>query len=456
MEGCTQFHHRPLAETAITENRGLKIVPRIIKRIVITLLVGIVVALAAGWWYIHPARGPRLAVNPNEKGYVETVEGTVVLHLRGTPYEMGYQHGALAKEKVKKAEAGFNLLLGRAKREVGLPSFATKLILDVVYRLCLNNIPERLLREMEGIADGAGVDLQTIRRMHAVSEVTERHCSVFAAWGKATKDGKMYFGRNFDWMMDGGMQNDAALILYQPEAKGMIPFASAGYIGLVGVLSGMNMDGVAIGQIGAVSRDQSFAGLPLMLVMRRVVEESHNVDEATAILTKVKRTVGYNYVVADAKANTARAYETCAHHSAVFKDNDPKEIVEYALPIENAVFRADEAMDPTVRSFQTCSMGYPNLPYGCNSYDHRYKGMATWIKDNYGRIDSAIALDIVRAVAMRGSNLHAVICNVTDHEMWVAHAQGSEDAWKQPFIKYDLNELFKRPEDRGKYAAGSQ
>ena len=421
---------------------------RIIKRIAITLLVVIVVVVAAGWWYIHPARGPKLAINPNEKGYVETIEGTTVLHLRGTPYEMGYQHGALAKEKAKKVEAGFNQLLERAKQEVGLPTFASKLILDVVYRLSMKHIPGRLQREMEGIADGAGIDLQTIHRLHAVSEVTERHCSVFAVWGKATQDGKMYFGRNLDWMMDSGMQDAAALILYEPEEKGMIPFASAGYVGLVGVLSAMNMDGVAIGQIGAVSRDQSFAGLPLMLVMRRVVEECHNVDEATAILTKVKRTVGYNYVVADAKANTARAYETCAHHCAVFKDNDPKETAEYALPIENAVFRADEAMDPTVRSFQTCSKGYPNLPYGCNSYDHRYKGMATRINDNYGKIDSTIALEITKAVAMRDANLHAVMCNVTDRQMWVAHAKGAEDAWKQPFIKYELNELFKQPKDR--------
>jgi len=429
---------------------------RIIKRIVITLLVVLIVAIAAGRGYLHPARGPKLPVNPNEKGYVETIEGTMVLHLKGTPYEMGYQHGALANEKAKKVEAGFSQLIERAKREVGLPTFASKLILDVVYRMCLKHIPERLQREMEGIADGAGIDLQTLHRMHAVSEVTERNCSVFAVWGKATKDGKMYFGRNFDWMMDGGMQDAAALLLYEPEEKGMIPFASAGYIGLVGVLSGMNMDGVAIGQIGAVTRDQSFGGLPLMLVMRRVVEESHNVDDATAILTKVRRTVGYNYVVADAKANTARAYETCAHHCAVFKDNDPKETVEYALPIENAVFRADEAMDQTVRSFQACSKGYPNLPYGCNSYDHRYKGMATRIKENYGKIDPTTALEITKAVAMRDTNLHAVICNVTDHEMWVAHAKGAEDAWKQPFIRYELNQLFKRPEDRRSNTTGGR
>ncbi len=338
----------------------------------------------------------------------------MVLHLRGTPYEMGYQHGALAKETAKKVEAGFNHLLERAKREVGLPTFASKLILDVVYRMCMNNIPERLQREMEGIADGAGIDLQTLRRMHAVSEVTERNCSVFAVWGKATKDGKMYFGRNFDWMMDGGMQDAAALILYEPEEKGMIPFASAGYIGLVGVLSGMNMDGVAIGQIGAVTRDQSFAGLPLMLVMRRLVEECHNVDDATAILTKVKRTVGYNYVVADAKANTARAYETCAHHCAVFKDNDPKETVGTRSQ-SRMLFSGQTKrwIKPSAVS-RPVRRGIPTCPTAATPMIIDIKEWPLASKTNYGKIDSATALEITKAVAMRDTNLHAVMCNVTD------------------------------------------
>jgi type IV secretory pathway ATPase VirB11/archaellum biosynthesis ATPase len=74
--------------------------------------------------------------------------------------------------------------------------------------------------------------------------------------------------------------------------------------------------------------------------------------------------------------------------------------------------------------------------------------MATRIKADYGKLDSAKALEIVKAVAMRDTNVHAVMCDVTDREIWVAHAKGKEDAWKQPFIHYDLNQLFKRPADR--------
>ena len=407
----------------------------------------IVLVLAIGlFWYTHPGRGPKESVNPKEKGYVEQIEGTTVLHVKGTPYEMGYQHGALLRKEVQASTVAFDNLLKLGQKEMGIPVFVFNLILDVVYRRCAPYIPDRYKRELEGLADGAGVDLQKLRRVHVVSEVTERGCSVFAVFGKATVGGKLYHGRNFDWIMEAGIQNSPVLILYEPE--GQIRFASAGYIGEIGALSGMNMEGIAIGQIGAVNKDSRSSAIPLMFLMRRVLEEAHNVNEATQIITSAHRGAGYNYVVADAKVPEARAYETCAHHCAVFTDNDPAETVEYALPIEDAVFRADEAMDQTVRSFQTCANGYPNMPYGSDSYDHRYKGMATGIKAAYGKIDETVALEILKAAAMRDVNLHSVLCNVTDREMWVAHAVGDQDAWKQPYIHYDLKALFQPPEKR--------
>jgi hypothetical protein len=406
----------------------------------------ILLAAAALYVYTHPGREPGYPVDVPGPAYMDEVDGTRVLHLKGSPYEMGYQHGYLARDTVRQSLAQFDQLLDRAKDEVGLPRFAAELILDCVYRRCSKDIPERFKRETEGLADGAGVDLQLLRRSQVVSVVTERACSVFAVFGNATKDGKVYHGRNFDWIMDAGLQDTAVLILYEP--RGHIPFASAGYIGQVGVISGMNMEGIAIGMIGAITDDSDLSGIPMMLLHRRVLEEAGNLDEATRIIRDANRTVGYNYIVADGDAGAARAYETSANQFAMFTDNDPKETVEYAIPIDDAVFRADEAMDQGVRRFQRCAKGYPNMPYGSNSYDHRYKGMATRIREHYGVIDDTIALDIVKAVAMRNANLHSVLCDATDRVMWVAHAKGTEDAWKQPYVRYDLKQLFVRPEDR--------
>ncbi len=34
------------------------------------------------------------------EGWLELIDGYPVLHLKGTPYEMGFQHGALLKEPI--------------------------------------------------------------------------------------------------------------------------------------------------------------------------------------------------------------------------------------------------------------------------------------------------------------------------------------------------------------------
>ena len=418
---------------------------KFLKRLFV-FLTGVVLVLAVtGFVWIHPGRGPVEKVDPNEKGYAEEIEGTLVLHLKGSPYEMGFQRGSLARDRVQLMIQRFDGLLEKAKEEVGLPKFAANLILDITYQLCSPYIPDRYKREMEGLADGSGADLQVIRRGQVISVITERGCSSFALWGKATADGKLYQGRNFDWVLDAGLEDTAVLALYEPDGRNR--FACAGYAGQLGVLSGMNMEGISIAQIGAITKDKSLRGTPLEFVLRRILEECSDLDQVTALIKTAKHTVGYNYVIADGDARDARAYETTAHQVAVFGPNDPKETCEYAIRIEDAVFRADEAMDPTVRSLQECANA-PGMPYGSNSYDHRYKGIATRVQEHFGKIDQATALDILRATAMNNANLHAVLTNTTDRQMWVSHAKNGQDASKQAFVHYDLNRLFQRPEKR--------
>lgn len=408
--------------------------------------IGLLIVAAAGFvLWLNPGRGPVEAVDPHAKGWVEEVEGTLVLHLAGTPYEMGYQRGYFAKEKVLLTLDLFDNLLKLIQEEMGPSRFTIGFILDLTYQLCSPFIPDRYKREMEGVADASGCDLKMLRRGHIISVLTERKCSAFAVWGKATKDGKLFHGRNFDWILSAGLEDTAVLALYEPE--GFNRFASAGYAGLIGVLSGMNMEGISISQIGAITKDDSLRGLPLEFVLRRLLEESSNLDEVSQIMNEVRHTVGFNYVIADGDAGDARAYETTARHMAVFGPGDPKETVEYAIPIEDAVFRSDEAMDPLIRSLQECANA-PDLPYGSNSYDHRYMGMATRIQERYGEIDADYALEILKATAMEDANLHGVLTNSTDREMWVAHAHKGRNASLQEYVHYDLKQLFLRPEER--------
>lgn len=418
---------------------------RWLKRFIFCVAGLFVLAGVGGYLWLNPGRGTREQVDPEAQGWSEEVDGALVVHLKGTPYEMGYQRGYFAGDKVRLNLDLFDGLLKLAEQEVGLPRIAANLLLDITYALCSPYIPDRYKREMEGMADASGCDLKVIRRGHVISVLTERGCSAFAVWGRATADGALFHGRNFDWITSAGLEDTAVLALYEPED--LQPFASVGYAGVIGTLSGLNMSGISISQIGAITKDTSFRGLPLEFVLRRLLEECETLEDAAELMHSVKHTVGYNYVVADGDEPMARAFETTAHHIAEFGPNDPKETAEYAVRIEDAVFRSDEAMDPVVRGLQECANA-PGLPYGSNSYDHRYMGIASRVKEHYGAIDQTVALDILKATAMENANLHAVLANSTTRELWIAHAANGQNASLQPFVHFDLKRLFLRPEDR--------
>jgi len=419
---------------------------KFLKRGAVAFLVLFLVLGVGAAFYVRPGRGPREEVDVSP-GSVATVDGIRVVRLKGSPYAMGYQHGKLLAEEVARAVADFDRLLdqaaGQLKLSVGgaqvaIPRAGLEIILDVLYRRCSAHFPERYARELEGIADGAGVPLLALRRMQVVSELTERACTEFAVWGAATVNGKHYHGHNFDWAIDAGLQQNAALFVYQPE--GLVPFVAAGYAGMIGHFSGMNAEKITVSMVGAINSDGRSSGIPLALLIRSVLEEAKDLDEAEHIIKTAHRTLGYNYVVSDGKAQAARAFETSATKCAVFADNDPKETAEYAIRIEDAVFRADEAMDQEVRKTQRCSNGYPELPYGSGSYK-RYTGMADRIKKHYGKIDDRVAIEIVKGVAMKNANLHGFVSNATDNIVYFAHARGKEEACKQEFVKFDVGEL---------------
>jgi len=407
--------------------------------LLIVILVGVL--LAGAYFLIPPPRGPRRSVPDSKKGSLHLIQGMKVLCLKGDPYSMGFEYGRLLQGEIQELHGRFNLLVEEIAQETfHVPPWVARKILDVVYRCCGSHIPSRYRRELEGLADGAEVPLQDLRRLHVLSVLTERACSSFAVFGQATADGKVYHSRNFDWTMEIGMQDHPLLVVYKPDK--VIPFVNIGYAGWIGCLSGMNAQGISIGHIGAISDDKSLFGTPMPFLIRRLVEEASSLDDAARIVTTVPRTVGHNYVIADGQAREAIALETCRGHCAIFRDNDPKEkAIEYAIPVKDAIFRADEAMDPEVRKRQRCANGYPNMPYGSNSYEHRYRGMADRIKENYGRIDAQVAEQIVRDTAMRDCNLHWVLYAPTDLKFWVAHANGMEDAWKQPCQEFSLEQL---------------
>ena len=390
-----------------------------------------------------PARADE-AARAVDQGRLRYSDGLPVVTLRGSPYEIGYQHGTLLRDEVRAAVADTLAFARRHYLRVPLiGAWIVNRVLDVVADMERPHIPADDLVELQGVADGSGVRLQDLQRILAFADLSSSGCSSFVAFGRATADGRLLHGRNLDWNIQAGIQRHAVIFVVHPAGRERRSFVSVGYAGFIGVLTGINSRGISVAQIGAATADRTLRGMPMPLLLRQVLERAASLDEAIAIVRNAPRTVGYNYVFADAKRKLAGVLETTKTLCAAFAPNDPREAsVAYAITVPDAVFRADTALDAAVRERQWASKGNPKQPGleppGGSAYEVRYRGQGERLREHVGALTTDDALAIMKAVAPP-SNVQSVVFAYPD--LWVANARDLAPAATQPYHHFNVRSL---------------
>ncbi len=230
------------------------------------VLIGLLLVLPA-----LPARGETKTLGRCGEGFLEEVNGYKVLHLKGSPYEMGYQQGVLLKEDIRELvrflfDVKAKEFSGAVKFDLG-PLGQVKADAKAIIKTIADGqkpfIPEWYFEELKGVADGSGMDLQEIINANFIPEMF--HCSGFALSGSATKDGTLYHGRVLDYGCDWRLQEHAVLVVAEPEGK--IPFVNVTYAGFIGSVTGMNAEHVSLGEMGGGGLGH-WAGVPMAVLMR--------------------------------------------------------------------------------------------------------------------------------------------------------------------------------------------
>lgn len=349
------------------------------------------------------------------KGYLERVDGHLVLHVKGTPYEMGYQHGALLKQHALDLMHYLFEVKGNEKKIEFLGMKLTpKEVVKAINGYQKQYIPRRFLEEMEGIADAIGVAADEVFAANGIPELF--HCSGFALLNELTADGTLLHGRVLDYAVDWRLQEHAVLIVAEPD--GRIPFANVSYAGFVGSVTGMNRQQVSIGEMGGAGLGK-WSGAPMAFLMRRTLEEARTLDDAIAIFRDSPRTCEYFYVLADAKSNRAVGMEASADRFVLIKPGaaDPR----LPTPIPNTVLM---------------------------SAGKRYTCLCEMVK----KVDAAKqkftveqAIRLMEAPVAMKSNLHNVLMAPGKGKLWVAHASADKKpAWQQRYHAFDFAALLQQ------------
>jgi len=373
-----------------------------------------------------------------------------VVHVWGTPYEMGFAQGTLMKKEVVTfiAKTWAYLSEEMASSFPGdhlsdaMKEFITQKgidrALDWTAKVTAPFTSQDIYDEMRGLADATGISYDTILRLNMFPELSKAACSFLGAWGEAVKkDGYTYHLRSLDYDVDGPFKDYPQVTIYHPNNGNA--FAQVGWPGSVGALTGMNEQAISISEIGVSFPDDSFEqgtvpntppeevhGQPWMFVLRDVLQFSSNIEEAKNTVTNANRTC--NLIIGLGSGKDQHVYGTqYSGRVANFYDNTNQ------LPV-------NDTWHPVVQDTV-----YNGMDWLCPGYT---QPLGEQLQKYNGQIDENVIIGNILPTVQTG-NLHIAVFDDKDQNMHVSFCKRSTAdpaepnyAYERQFTRLHMKDIF--------------
>jgi len=271
------------------------------------------------------------------KSYLaENGAGKRLLYLEGSARERGYATGKLCPRSVYRMTHDFvTNIVGEMLPTVGInldPRTLKELlrmiwpILQVIVSANMDTVPPEFLEEMRGISEacrqeGYNVSFLDVLTLNLGFDVLESifvsfaaiACNEFAVAGKATRDGRVFHGRDFMFPTGGGVFSDEAMLIIHNPASGY-PFIASAAPGFVGVPTALNSRGISCGMdmVASILSRPIITGEGTLLLCRKAVQYGGSLEEAVSLIRDSDRAVPWLYMIADGERGEAVVLETTA------------------------------------------------------------------------------------------------------------------------------------------------
>lgn len=252
------------------------------------------------------------------------------LYSQGNPYQLGLTSGALLEKLYKKQDSIFY-----QKINSFVPSQRKQKILFHFLKWFNRDIEKNIIPEYQAELYGISHYSDNVfnryipayqRSMylhaahdigHALQDLMLVGCSSLAVWGDKTPDGKLLIGRNLDFYVGDDFAQNKLISFVKPSSG--IPFMSVSWAGMIGIVSGMNYEGLTV-TINASKSDIPFkAKTPISLLCREILQYASTLEEAVEIAKKRSVFVSENILVASAKDKKAIIIEISPRKIDVFE-----------------------------------------------------------------------------------------------------------------------------------------
>jgi hypothetical protein len=356
-----------------------------------------------------------------------------VLYVKGNAYERGYQHGVLLRDGVADN-------LGYIYKQA-LRKFHFEELFSEVYERMRPYIPQDYIDEMHGLAHGARVPLKLVHAIHILPSIGEwggrrniskvikkmirgdlgTSCSNVAVGKEATLDGSIYAVRILDW----GMHRISKLHQYPLITIGVpddgIPYCNIGWVGFLGAVSGMNAEGITLGEMGyGDPPNEKLEGVPMPFMLRDVLDKAKNLADVRRIIQESPPTSSFGFLMTDGKTSEAELYVRDPDRFRVFGPNQDL---------------YDERQDKRGNIKKEFFPARSGTVYGGHFEDK----MAEQTKIYNGQFTPELLMEKVIPAMVMKSNFQNVVYDPKRLRFWVNNAKSRKiSAQHQPYTFFDF------------------
>lgn len=441
----------------------LKFILKILKYTGILLLV-LFVAIVITCWYLYEsadmltpvhkptnryeliyAHQPFRAYGPNMLRQSES--GLWELYVEGDAFERGEAIGKLSSDLLYFQERAFVEQIREIVPSENYLKFL-RYFIAIFNRNLGENVPEEYRDEIYGISlsctdeyDFIGTPYERQLNYHAAHDLGHAmqdymlvECTSFASWGKNSADSSLIVGRNFDFFVGHKFARNKVVSFYKPQIG--YKFASIGWAGMTGVLSGMNEHGLTVTINAAKSDMPTSSATPISVLTREILQYATNIAEAYDIATKRKTFVAESILIGSAQDGKAVIIEKSPDKIALFTGDGNTQLL-CTNHYQSEAFATDER---NIENIQTSDSPYRfmRLSQLLNRESPMdYKKAATILRDHKGVDDEDIDIPNEWAINQFIAH-HSVIFKPEQKIMWV-----STSPWQSgKYVAYDLNKIF--------------
>ncbi|WP_343661140.1 C45 family peptidase [Chryseobacterium sp.] len=369
------------------------------------------------------------------------------LYIKGNPLQLGYNNGALTQSLMQKQEEIFF-----SKVEGFVPSkFKQRLLrgfLKWYNRKMYLNVREDYQAELYGLSQYSSdrydfIAPKYLRNLylhgahdigHAMQDLAMVGCSSLAVWNENTEDGDLLIGRNFDFYVGDDFAKNKLVEFVQPDEG--IPYMSVSWPGMIGVVSGMNKEGITVTINAGKSKIPLTAKTPISFVTREILQYAKNIEEAIVIAKKRKVFVSESILVGSAADKNAVIIEVSPKNFGVYSVQNTSRVV-CTNHFQSEAYKDDKRNHKHIEESHS-EYRYERLQELLQEEKKLTpEKMASILRNRSGLKDENIGYGNEKALNQLLAH-HAVIFSPQKKLVWVS----SNPYQLGEFVCYDLNEIF--------------